>query len=318
MALVLWLRADWFCALGGQGPCLFAHPTSGLLHFSRTHFNGSDWIAQPRPGANRSACTRVRRRAHACPPPVLYLYLYLWLAAGSSGRRACRSVGRLAQSARIIAGEWVPGAAQTVERLSAYRCSHRPHGLSAPRAPPNACLSDRPSVSGGVAIIVGGPLQLLRSRGGGLPGRRGAALAQRRCGRQALRLPPWHHRLQADQRAAVTHGAAELRLGLHLAACAIGPPVATAVAAHQVPGAGGVWGWAGSGRAATKPRRLRGTAPAAAQRRRSPGAAAVVSLGCVMTALYATPVYTMYRQRARNGVRLPQAYMHTISDPPAA
>lgn len=63
--------AYWFCALSGQGPCLFAHSTSGLLHFSRTAFNGSDWIKQPRPGANRST--------------------------------------------------WVPGAAATVERLSAYR-----------------------------------------------------------------------------------------------------------------------------------------------------------------------------------------------------
>lgn len=48
--------AYWFCALGGQGPCLFAHPNSGLLHFSRTAFNGTDIISLPRPtGANVSA-----------------------------------------------------------------------------------------------------------------------------------------------------------------------------------------------------------------------------------------------------------------------
>ena len=47
--------AYWFCALGGQGACLFAHPTSGLLHFSRTAFNGSDVIDLGRPsGTNRS------------------------------------------------------------------------------------------------------------------------------------------------------------------------------------------------------------------------------------------------------------------------
>jgi len=33
--------AYWFCALSGQKPCLFAHPTSGLLHFSRIFPNGS-------------------------------------------------------------------------------------------------------------------------------------------------------------------------------------------------------------------------------------------------------------------------------------
>jgi len=43
--------AYWFCALGGQGACLFAHPTSGLLHFSRTAWNGTDLISQK----NRSA-----------------------------------------------------------------------------------------------------------------------------------------------------------------------------------------------------------------------------------------------------------------------
>jgi hypothetical protein len=153
---LVWLRADWFCALGGQGPCLFAHPTSGLLHFSRTHFNGSDWIAQPRPGANRSACTCVRRRA---PTPAAPGALSL---AGKQFRQACQAVSsgsQLSQSALAtahasIAGEWVPGAAQTVERLSAYRCSHRPHAPPtvhpAVPLPPNACLTGRPSVSGGV------------------------------------------------------------------------------------------------------------------------------------------------------------------------
>jgi hypothetical protein len=183
---LVWLRADWFCALGGQGPCLFAHPTSGLLHFSRTHFNGSDWIAQPRPGANRSACTCVRRRA---PTPAAPGALSL---AGKQFRQACQAVSsgsQLSQSALAtahasIAGEWVPGAAQTVERLSAYRCSHRPHAPPtvhpAVPLPPNACLTGRPSVSGGVCVaLIRGPLQLLRSRGGGLPGRRGAALAHR-------------------------------------------------------------------------------------------------------------------------------------------
>eukprot|EP01052_Picozoa_sp_SAG31_P008280 SAG31_NODE_415_length_15951_cov_13.530848_10_plen_529_part_00 len=50
-----------FCATSGQGACLFAHPTSGLLHFSRTAWNGSDVIADPavgytgRPRANDTA-----------------------------------------------------------------------------------------------------------------------------------------------------------------------------------------------------------------------------------------------------------------------
>jgi hypothetical protein len=44
--------AYWFCALGGQGACLFAHPSSGLLHFSRTAFNGSDVISLQRPYPN--------------------------------------------------------------------------------------------------------------------------------------------------------------------------------------------------------------------------------------------------------------------------
>lgn len=43
--------AYWFCALGGMGPCLFAHPNSGLLHFSRTAFNGTDVINGGRPTA---------------------------------------------------------------------------------------------------------------------------------------------------------------------------------------------------------------------------------------------------------------------------
>ena len=33
-------------------PCLFAHPGSGLLHFSRTAFNGTDVVNLPRPYAN--------------------------------------------------------------------------------------------------------------------------------------------------------------------------------------------------------------------------------------------------------------------------
>lgn len=41
--------AYWFCALGGMGPCLFAHPNSGLLHFSRTAFDGTDVINGGRP-----------------------------------------------------------------------------------------------------------------------------------------------------------------------------------------------------------------------------------------------------------------------------
>jgi hypothetical protein len=49
-----------FCALGGQGPCLFAHPSSGLLHFSRTAFNGTDIIALGRPTCN--ATTGQERR----------------------------------------------------------------------------------------------------------------------------------------------------------------------------------------------------------------------------------------------------------------
>jgi hypothetical protein len=44
--------AYYFCALGGQGACLFAHPTSGLLHFSRLSFNGTDVITGSRPYAN--------------------------------------------------------------------------------------------------------------------------------------------------------------------------------------------------------------------------------------------------------------------------
>lgn len=44
--------AYWFCALGGMGPCLFAHPNSGLLHFSRTAFNGTDVINGGRPTSN--------------------------------------------------------------------------------------------------------------------------------------------------------------------------------------------------------------------------------------------------------------------------
>ena len=43
--------AYWFCALGGMGPCLFSHPTSGLLHFSRTAFNGTDVVNGGRPTA---------------------------------------------------------------------------------------------------------------------------------------------------------------------------------------------------------------------------------------------------------------------------
>jgi hypothetical protein len=40
-----------FCATSGQGACLFAHPTSGLLHFSRTSLiNGSNVIADPAQG----------------------------------------------------------------------------------------------------------------------------------------------------------------------------------------------------------------------------------------------------------------------------
>ena len=35
-----------------MGPCLFAHPGSGLLHFSRTAFNGTDVVNLPRPYAN--------------------------------------------------------------------------------------------------------------------------------------------------------------------------------------------------------------------------------------------------------------------------
>ena len=50
--------AYWFCALSGQGPCLFAHPTSGLLHFSREgppfdhNGDGVDVINKHRPYDN--------------------------------------------------------------------------------------------------------------------------------------------------------------------------------------------------------------------------------------------------------------------------
>lgn len=44
--------AYWFCALGGAGPYLFAHPNSGLLHFSRETFAGADVVHLSRPYAN--------------------------------------------------------------------------------------------------------------------------------------------------------------------------------------------------------------------------------------------------------------------------
>lgn len=57
--------AYWFCALGGMGPCLFAHPNSGLLHFSRTAFDGKDVINGGRPSAktpkNASIWSTVER-----------------------------------------------------------------------------------------------------------------------------------------------------------------------------------------------------------------------------------------------------------------
>lgn len=53
--------AYWFCALSGQEPCLFAHPTSGLLHFSRIFPNGSSVPgAKPFPDGTRERLSAYR------------------------------------------------------------------------------------------------------------------------------------------------------------------------------------------------------------------------------------------------------------------